>query len=50
MNVKDNRIRLCLQKKGIYMVRFQEQQLATTPGQFAVFYNDDGVIGGEVVL
>ena len=39
-----------LQEKEIYTVRFAEPQLAVTPGQFAVFYNDDEVIGGGKIL
>jgi len=37
-------------EKGIYTVHFQEPQLAITPGQFTVFYNDDEVIGGGEIL
>jgi len=32
--------------KGMYSVSFYEPQLAVTPGQFAVFYDGDEVIGG----
>jgi tRNA-specific 2-thiouridylase len=39
-----------LPEKNIYQVRFDEPQLAVTPGQFAVFYNDDEVIGGGKIL
>ena len=35
---------------GHYRVRFQKQQLAVTPGQFAVFYDRDEVIGGGEIL
>jgi tRNA-specific 2-thiouridylase len=36
--------------KGIYKVCFQEPQLAVTPGQFAVFYDADEVMGGGEIL
>ncbi|MGB6289193.1 MAG: tRNA 2-thiouridine(34) synthase MnmA [Desulfobulbales bacterium] len=36
--------------KGHYRVRFHGQQLAITPGQFAVFYEGDKVVGGGVIL
>ena len=35
---------------GVYKVCFQEPQLAVTPGQFAVFYNDNEVLGGGEIL
>ena len=37
-------------EKGQYRVCFQEPQLAVTPGQFAVFYNGDEVVGGGEIL
>ena len=39
-----------LPEKEIYTVRFPEPQLAVTPGQFAVFYEGDEVIGGGEIL
>jgi tRNA-specific 2-thiouridylase len=39
-----------LPEKDIYPVRFDEPQLAITPGQFTVFYHDNEVIGGGVIL
>ena len=37
-------------EKGVYKIRFHEPQMAITPGQFAVFYNNDEVVGGGVIL
>lgn len=37
-------------EQGHYRVLFQEPQLAITPGQFAVFYHGDEVIGGGMIL
>lgn len=38
------------QSDGRFRVRFQQPQLAITPGQFGVFYNGDEVMGGGVIL
>ena len=37
-------------EKGVYKVRFHKPQSSITPGQFAVFYEGDEVIGGGVIL
>ena len=37
-------------ENNVYAVRFEEPQLAITPGQFAVFYNNAEVIGGGEIL
>jgi tRNA-specific 2-thiouridylase len=42
--------RVMLPEKGLYTVRFHDPQLAITPGQFAVFYEGDEVIGGGMIL
>jgi len=35
---------------GMYQVRFHEPQLAVTPGQFAVFYDGEEVVGGGMIV
>ena len=42
--------RVMLQEKNLCTVLFHEPQLSITPGQFAVFYEEDEVIGGGVIL
>jgi len=42
--------RVGLPDKKIYPVRFHEPQLAVTPGQFAVFYEGDEVMGGGEIV
>ena len=36
-------------KNGTWRVRFQEPQRAVTPGQFAVLYQDDMVVGSGII-
>ncbi len=36
--------------KNKVRVKFEEPQMAITPGQAAVFYDDDTVIGGGTIL
>ena len=36
-------------KKEELEIRFSEPQLAITPGQSVVFYNEDEVIGGAII-
>jgi tRNA-specific 2-thiouridylase len=42
--------RVMMPENGVCKVLFQEPQLAVTPGQFAVFYEGDEVMGGGEIL
>jgi tRNA-specific 2-thiouridylase len=42
--------RVMFPENGVYRVRFPEAQLAVTPGQFAVFYEADEVMGGGKIV
>jgi len=37
-------------ENGVYTIHFHKPQLAVTPGQFAVFYKDDEVMGGGEIV
>lgn len=47
---KGGSARLMPPVKGVYTIRYQKPQMAVTPGQFAVFYHGDEVIGGGEIL
>ena len=34
---------------GSYLVTFEESQLAITPGQSIVFYNEETLLGGGII-
>jgi len=36
-------------KNGNISVKFKENQFAITPGQAAVFYQEDAVVGGGII-
>ena len=36
-------------QNGVHEVCFHEPQLAITPGQSIVFYNDDVLLGGGII-
>jgi len=48
-NMKDSRACLALQVGEQAMVRFEEPQRAITPGQAAVFYDGENVLGGGTI-
>lgn len=45
----EQQVQVCLNADGTATVHFEQKQRAVTPGQFAVFYDEEKCLGGAVI-